>query len=294
MASLEKLQGQIKSAQDLLSVTHTMKSLAAVNINQYEEAADSVIAYNQTVELGFQLLLRHRPSFFELPADYESNRLGAVVFGSDQGMCGQFNEHIVTFALDTMNGMQVAHRERSILSVGVQATNRLLAERQRVEADYRVPNSVDAIASSIQDLLVDIERWRSKQAIDRIVLFYNRPLSETDYEPRMSHLLPLDSTWLQELEARAWPSRMLPTYTMEWRRLFSALLRQFFIVSLHMAFTLSLAAENGSRLAAMQAAEKNVEDHLEALNHEYYRLRQQAITEEILDITAGFEALSSS
>jgi F-type H+-transporting ATPase subunit gamma len=294
MPNVEDLKRRLDSIRDLQSVAKTMKALAAVNIRQYERAVAALGEYTRTVELGLQIVLRDRPGLGIAAKLAPLDRLGAVIFGSDQGMCGQFNEHIVTFALDTMNGMQVRHRDRSILAVGAQATSRLHAARQNVEAEYLLPGSADGIASSIQHLLVDIERWRTEREIDRIVMFYNKPLPDASYQPQMVHLLPLSSAWLRDLEERSWPTRVLPMHSMGWRRLFSALLRQFFIVSLHMAFSLSLAAENASRLAAMQAAEKNVEERLEELSKQYNRLRQRAITEELLDISAGFEALSSS
>jgi len=74
-------------------------------------------------------------------------------------------------------------------------------------------------------------------------------------------------------------------------RLLSALLRQYFFVSLYRACALSLAAENTSRLAAMQAAEKNINERLDELKTSYQHERQAAITEELLDIISGFKAV---
>ena len=81
-----------------------MKALAAVSIRQYEQAVESLSEYNRTVEMGFQILLRDR--FFAgepLCANYKQTfnltqtKLGAIVFGSDQGLCGQFNEQIAQY-----------------------------------------------------------------------------------------------------------------------------------------------------------------------------------------------------
>jgi F-type H+-transporting ATPase subunit gamma len=80
---------------------------------------------------------------------------------------------------------------------------------------------------------------------------------------------------------------------MDRNRLFSALLRQYLFISLFRAFGDSLASENASRLASMQGAEKNIRDLLETLYNQYHQRRQMAITEELLDIVSGFEALES-
>jgi F-type H+-transporting ATPase subunit gamma len=78
---------------------------------------------------------------------------------------------------------------------------------------------------------------------------------------------------------------------MDWNRLFSSLIQQYLFVSLYRAFAESLASENAGRLASMQAAERNIEDLLEELNSQFQQQRQSSITEELLDIVAGFEAL---
>ena len=99
--------------------------------------------------------------------------------------------------------------------------------------------------------------------------------------------------WLRELQGRKWESRSLPIHTIEWEQLFASLIREFFHTALFQASAESLASENASRLSSMQAAERNIEDRLEELQMRFRQLRQQTITEELLDITSGFEALST-
>ena len=121
------------------------------------------------------------------------------------------------------------------------------------------------------------------------MLFYNRPLTGS-FSPRAETLLPVSLSALRETRLK-WESRSLPTFTMPPDRLLSALLRQYFFVSLYRACALSLAAENTSRLAAMQAAEKNINERLDELKTSYQHERQAAITEELLDIISGFKAV---
>ena len=81
---------------------------------------------------------------------------------------------------------------------------------------------------------------------------------------------------------------------MEWENLFRALIGEYLFVSIYRAFANSLASENASRLAAMQSAEKNIEERLEELFMQFHRQRQMTITEELLDIVSGFEALGGA
>ena len=81
---------------------------------------------------------------------------------------------------------------------------------------------------------------------------------------------------------------------MDWETIFRALIREYLFVSLYRAFADSLASENASRLAAMQSAEKNIEERLEELFGQFHRQRQSTITEELIDIVSGFEAMGGA
>jgi F-type H+-transporting ATPase subunit gamma len=292
METLESLRQRIQSTQDLQAVVKTMKSIAAVSIRQYERAAQSLEEYNRVIEKGLHIALGNRPEGVTVAKERPQERLGAVVFGTDQGMCGQFNDRIAAYAVDRMNGMQIRRQDRSLLSVGVRVTARLQDAHQPVERTFMVPNSDFGITAQVQEVLLHIEGWRAQHHIDRIVIFFNSQVSGAAYEPRMTHLLPLDLGWLRTLEQVPWPSKVLPIFRMEWEEIFAALIREHFFVSLYRAFAQSLASENAARLAAMQTAERNIEEKLEEFNARYQQQRQNTITSELLDIVSGFEALS--
>jgi F-type H+-transporting ATPase subunit gamma len=124
-------------------------------------------------------------------------------------------------------------------------------------------------------------------------MFYNKPLSSSIYTPQAQLFWPADSEWLRALQEKEWSSRVLPLFTLEWDILFASLIRQYLFVSLYRACAESLTSENISRLASMQAAEGNIADRLNQLNTQFRQQRQSAITAELLDIMAGFEALTS-
>jgi F-type H+-transporting ATPase subunit gamma len=106
-------------------------------------------------------------------------------------------------------------------------------------------------------------------------------------------LLPLDEGWRRELAERAWPTKSLPEVMGGGGATLRALIREYLFVSLFRACAESLASENASRLAAMQRADRNIEELLEDLNGIFHRLRQSRIDEELFDVVSGFEALSS-
>ena len=291
METLEGLKRKIHSAHELQSVVRTMKALAAVSIRQYERAVESLEHYNRTVLLGLRAALKNRPHEAGGAREAATDHLGAIVFGSDQGMCGQLNERIVTYALDRMDELGIETDHRTILAVGDRVGASLEGARQPVADVFSVPSSLAGVTPSVQQVLLQILAWTQEQGIQRIELYYSEQLSGASYEPRTIQLLPVDRAWLARIEAEPWPTRVLPDFSMGWDALFSALIRQYLFVSLYRAFAESLASENASRLAAMQNAERNIDERLTELQGRFNQQRQSTITEELLDIVSGFEAL---
>jgi F-type H+-transporting ATPase subunit gamma len=299
MTTIESLKAKIGSVEDLQSVVKTMKALAAVSIRQYEKAVESLTEYNHAIKMGLQIVLRERyfaeKSIVPLESQSQSvGHVGVIIFGSDQGLCGQFNEQIAAYGIEELDRLKVSLDNRIIAAVGARVIYPLEVQGQSIAAQFSLPSSVSGITSIVQKILLTIEQWRSQQQIEQIVLFYNKSVSSAYHRPKTLHLLPVNRDWLYRLEQQTWASQVLPTFTMDWHELFSALIRQYLFISLYRACAESLASENSSRLVSMQVAEKNIEERLSELNAEYRHERQSAITAELLDIVVGFEALNKS
>jgi F-type H+-transporting ATPase subunit gamma len=291
MEALEALKKTITVTEELQSLVKTMKVLAGINIRQYERAAHAVAEYNRTIEMGLQIALRSLPEQALPPRRAPGRKLGAIIFGSDQGMCGQLNDVVVSHASRALTKLAFRREDQVILAVGQRVAAQLDASGQAVEETLEVPASTGGITSTIHEVLLRIEEWRNRRGIALVLLFYCRPFSGASYRPRGIRLLPIDLEWIQSLKARPWPTKMVPMYTMDTERLFHSLIREYLFVSLFRAFAESLASENASRLASMQLAERNIEERLKSLAGEFRQSRQNAISSELLDIVSAFEAL---
>jgi F-type H+-transporting ATPase subunit gamma len=291
--TVESLKRKIQSAQDLLGVVKTMKALAAVSIRQYQRAVESLAEYNRTVEMGLQIVLKQSRQSFEQRGGSKA-RLGAIIFGTDQGLCGQINSIIVSHALEEMDRLGIKREDRIVIAVGMRAADILEDMGQRVTETLTTPGSTAGITPMVQDIILFLEDWRFRKQVEKMYLFYNQYISGATYRPYTLRLLPAHEEWLKNLEKKKWESRTLPIFTMDWEKIFRALIREYLFVSLYRAFAESLASENASRLASMQSAEKNIEERLEELHGQFHRQRQMTITEELLDIVSGFEALGGT
>jgi F-type H+-transporting ATPase subunit gamma len=290
---LEKVKRKIKNARELQSVVKIMKAISSTNIREYERAVESLGEYTRSIEMGLEVVMKSEKI---IPASFPSERekgelLGAVIFGSEQGLCGKFNEQIAHYALGILAEME--NEETRAVAVGERVIPHIEDGGLAIEGRFSFSGDFFGITEVMAEVLVKIEEWRIEGGLDQIVLFYNRPVSGplATFRPSMARLLPLDAEWLNSLAERRWPSRSLPTFSMEPDRLFSSLVREHIFSSLYRAFVESLASENASRLSSMQAAERNIEEHLNELSNQYRKRRQEVISSEMQDVLVGFEAL---
>jgi F-type H+-transporting ATPase subunit gamma len=288
------LKKRLHGATELRSVVRTMKSVAASSIGQYEKSVLALADYYRTVELGMGACLRGRePAAPEEggPGLARSGAVGAVVFGSDQGLVGQFNDIV---ADDAATALTAIGGKPRVWAVGERVRARLAERGFALNRVFEVPSSVAGIAPLVNQILVQTEAVKDRVEVTELHLFYNRKRTGSTFESARERLLPLDDQWYRERAAVPWPSKLRPEMIDGGVATLRALVQGYLFVSIFRASAESLASENASRLAAMGRAEKNIEDTLQNLKSSFHRVRQASIDEELFDVVAGFEALSLS
>ena len=290
--NMQSLRRKIDGAGDLEGVVRAMKALAASSIGQYEKAVQSLDGYYRTVELGLSACLRQagpaqvtaaKPPKADAP-------VGAIIFGSDQGLVGRFNEVVVDLAVDTLK--KLPGPKKKIWAVGDRVHGLLGDAGLGAPTLLSVPSSVNVITPLVGEILIEIEAAREQHDVVDVYLFHNHPKSAGVFEPVCKRLLPLDQPWHSKLAKLPWPTKMLPQVIEGPTPTLESFIRGYLFVLLFQACAESLNSENASRLAAMQRAEKNIKNMLEDLNREFHRVRQESIDEELFDVVSGFEALT--
>jgi F-type H+-transporting ATPase subunit gamma len=290
--STASLRRKIVSAGDLQSVVRTMKALAASSIGQYEKSVRALADYYRTVKLGLGVCFREGEASAPLvkhKRQTDEGAIGAVVFGSDQGLVGQFNDVVADYAIKTLAALP---GKPQVWAVGERVHARLADAGLPMIGLFTVPNSVQAITPLVGQIQIESEAHRAKGDYARVYVFHNRPQSGSLYEPVSQRLLPLDAQWQLGLAKVVWPSKMPPEIMCGGTATLRGLVREYLFISLFRACAESLASENASRLAAMERADKNIDELLANLHGTFHRLRQSGIDEELFDVIAGFEALA--
>lgn len=295
--TIASLRRKIGSAGALRSVVRTMKAMAASSIGHYERSVLALADYSRTVELGLGASIRAASlgddgTTTTSPAwtrPLEAGPIVAIVFGSDQGLVGRFNDVVAADALEALSALP---GEPTVWAVGERVHARLADAGLPLAALFAVPASVEAITGLVGRILVESEALQRPGTGFELHLFYNRPGAGEVYAPVRQRLLPLDDAWSRGLAERPWPTNRRPEILGGEAGTLRALVREHLFVSLFRACAESLSSENASRLAAMQRAERNIEEVLEGLEGTSRRLRQSGIDQELFDVISGYEALS--
>lgn len=294
MDTLDSLKKKLDTSKSVKKVVSTMKSLAAANIKKYEKAVLSLEKYKENIDLGLQAILSSEQSddFLEkskyiLPNNGTSKnpKKIAVLFGSNQGLCGRFNDRVIEFFYEELK--QERREDYIIISVG----NRLdmLLDGKNLKSDHSIPIalSLEAIVEVVYDLLNLVDAIRKKGCTDSSTLYYTHFDSTVSGTVIKQQLLPLDKSDFQEISKRKWETNNIPMWKVNTDIILKDLLRQYLFTMLYSTITNSVASEMKNRMMTLDNAEKNIEDIVANTSLIYNQKRQGVITSELLDVVSG-------
>lgn len=289
MASLKEVKGRIISVNNTRKITSAMKMVASAKLHKAQAAIESMLPYQQSLN---HILTNFLSADTEVQSPFtaereEVKRVAVVVFASNTSLCGGFNANILrhlTTVLDEYRAKGVADKDLLVYPVGRKVAEGMKKMGVQAEGDFQhladKPSYQEAaeLAASLAELFLHGE-------IDKVELLYNHFQSTAVQVLTRETFLPID---LAHAKAQTEGGR-IPDYIVEpsvdavMQKLLPKVLRmKMFTVALD-----SNAAEHAARTMAMQIATDNADDLLQELTVTYNKTRQQAITNELLDIVGG-------
>jgi len=283
--TLEHLSRKNDTLTSIRGIVHTMKTLSAINAAPYEQAAQSIEAYHHTVLQGLAAFIYRTGGISLLAQSTQPSRRLLVVFGSDHGLCGNYNELLANAATEYNTAEPIA--EQHILCIGSRMRNALLEQQLTPGVVLMPPASADGVGRLAGDIVTHIDSLGRGQPLANlaVTLVFTRRAEHGYQETVTRALLPLDNSLLQPVQR--WQSRSLPDYTMAADTLLSSLVRNHVFASVFRASAEAMVTENATRLALMQQAEESVDEQLEVVKQELSSVRQDEITNELMDIVIG-------
>jgi F-type H+-transporting ATPase subunit gamma len=283
MAELRELQRKLESIGSLREVVNAMRNLAAVYVRRAEGALDAMRPYSEVVETALHVALQKRTV---ARVEGEEARCLAVVFGSDQGLCGNYNERLVRAVLAFK---QEARRPVDFAAVGRRASDMLRLREIEPVLSSPAPTSLEGIRAQVPELAAEIFETHSARNATEMAFIYNAYEGMGRSREEVRQVLPPVLDPAADARTRAFSYEPLVTTTSS--VLLAALMEEYFFIELYRAMLESHSSENGARLLTMTSASSNIDERLGELTKEFQAVRQDTITAELLDVVGGAEAL---
>ena len=286
--TLDEMGRKLNSVTTLGSVVRVTKAVAASQVRRCRVAAQASQHYAHNIAMALYVLF-HKGRFGVQAAKKGSHPPVVVVFGTDQGLVGSFNDRLVQYVVSRIGSFH----EARVFSFGARASNRLEDAGIVLKKALPLPAASGTVAYSIYGLISEIEPLLLANPDTQVLLFHNRLTSAVTYEPRLTRILPLDEAWKDELLQNPWPTHQIPEVLGDEEKAFTDLLREYLVVGFSRTIAETLACENVSRFLSMQRAEKNIDEVRTELQQNFNLFRQNAIDDELFDVIGGFSALSN-
>jgi len=298
MSSDREMRLRIKSIKNLSQVTRALQTVSASKIRKSMQAMDATSAY---AEKAMQILIHLakqpgrqmlHPLLAERPAS--KNNL-CILITSDRGLAGSYNVNIVRKALQFFESSK---KTTSYIAVGRKGRDMLIRRREKVIADFsQIPNSPKFNdVSAIGWLAVD--EFLEKR-YDHVFVAYTQFENMLTQVPTVKSVLPLmvdTERDNHQISSEKTEKKMAGVYSYEPSQdeILDEIVPRFTALQIYQAILVAQASENAARMMSMQNATENATELISVLQLEYNKARQQSITNEMLDIAGGAEALSQA
>lgn len=294
MASLKEIRARILSVNSTKKITSAMKMVSAAKLHKSEENTLRFIPYKQKLtDILTQYLSNIEPGTVQIPLaeKREVKRASIVCISSNSGLCGVFNSNVNKLLNEAISKYQAQNVSVSIYPIGKKISDyvRKLGYPVTIDCnDLCDKPSYEQACTVIQPL---VQQYLN-QEIDELILLYNHHKNAASQIPTNEVLLPLSTEITEPVQGLNKDNQNLlyitePNVETVINQLVPNVIRMRF----YAAIMDSTTAEHGARTTAMQVASDNASKMIETITQQYNRARQEVITNELLDIVGGSEAL---
>jgi F-type H+-transporting ATPase subunit gamma len=290
MPTLLDFRRRIRSVKNTQQITRAMKFIAAARLRRAQETAVSLRPYAG----GIREVLRsamsriENPDEFPLLAERPEERVLVLVTSGERGLCGAFNANVLRRAFEFL-------RERSgksieVITIAKKARDAFRKRSWKVVAEY-VDVTTRADLGKAREIAARVMKIYEAGQADSVYLIYNEFKNVMVQTLRVEKLLPLERAALSQQEKGAPPVSTSSTvdyiYEQPAAEIFQKLVPRYVEMQIYHMIAESSAAEHAARMTAMESATSNAADVIDALTLHMNKVRQAAITREIIEVVSG-------
>jgi F-type H+-transporting ATPase subunit gamma len=296
MATVQDIKRRVASVKNTRKITKAMELVAAAKLRRAETRIAALRPYADRMRELMTGTARATPArgFPLMEAREDVRSIAILPLTGDRGLAGGFNAQIVRRALALEREARAAGQDVRWLVVGKKGRSTLRFRRYEIDdawvdlTDRPTYADASAMAHRVAELFTQRE-------VDRVVMVYNAYVSPLTQKVMEEDLLPIPRRALEDEEDRSAYEIALEgdiIYEPEPEEILGRLLPTYLETAVFRALLESAASEHGARMTAMRNASKNAGELIDSLTLEMNRARQAEITQEILEVVAGADALT--
>lgn len=285
MARAQEIATQIGSLEELLEIVAALRAIAAVQMQQSERSLDAIRDYSGIIRRSLAEAASLVPEDDASVTPGAAARAGLVVFCSEHGFCGAFNQPLIKAAADAISSDPNLY----LIFVGTRGAQR--ASELGLQPAMTLPMATHSggVTATARRVAAELYRMFIAQTLTSVEAIFTREAAGQRASLLRSKLLPLEAPALEEHQPG-----LSPLVNLKPRQLLDDLAAEYMFAVLEAAAMESFASENAARFRTMEAAHENIDNKTKELNRLVRRMRQEAVTTEILDLIGGFEALKTT
>ena len=281
MADIAELKHRIKSIQDTHQITKAMEliSVAKMRKAMLKQAASSV--YFDRVRATLKDIMLHSTDIRNAYVRHRPDtRAAYIVIAGDKGLAGAFNNNVLNLAWQHIQTRPVHY----VITIGQMARSFFESRDQAVDLEFTHAVTSPTLHDS-RGIMRDILDLYDRNLMDEVYVVFTRMLSSSVHEPTVVKLLPIEAKDIEVEAASSFRGEIC--YDPSPSEVLDILVPQYLVGMIYSTLIHSAASEHAARMMAMSNANKNADKMLDSLSLEYNRLRQSAITTELLDLSSG-------
>ncbi len=293
MANLKEIRIRIASVQSTQKITSAMKMVSAAKLRRAQTAIQKLRPFSDKLnEILAHITTKESSENNPLAEIRQTNKVIIVLIASNKGLCGGFNNSIIKDA-EALLKNQYAHLHTQgdveFIGIGKRVSDYLRSRKYPVLGfydDFTVNTSFEEVATLANELM---DKFIRKE-VDKVIVIYNEFKNAATQLLVSEQYLPLKSI---EVHEGASSQNIDYIFEPEKEELYKMLIPKALHTKLYKAVLDSVASEHGARMTAMHKATENADELIKQLNLTYNKVRQSSITNEIIEIVSGSEALNN-
>lgn len=296
MDSIDSLKKHLESAKNLKQIVSTMKALSATNIKKYEKTALSLNKYTSNIYVGLQGILLQNKDILDYIDSVEKNNERdinkqniVIVIGSNQGLCGKFNDKIVNFFIENSKNIDFTKENNLLITIGDKIQSTISAQGINIFRHITLPNSIENIVHIVYNIFTLINEYSKKS--QNVYLYFTQHDTKSNGILTKKKVIPLEKEFFKKILNKKWPTNNVPFWRVDTKTLFSDFIEQYIFISIYYAIANSMASEQKNRLTTLQGAEDNIKNNITETTLRYNQMRQSIITSDLIDVVSGYKLL---